>query len=233
MISEEIMRLKKQQFDETIKQCKQHQQELQLVRDEMKEKDDILQKERFLSQFFENQTNEKFAENEILFKTTNILNNEKEILLAKLENQFTINTNNETTTQGAINKALSITDSFHKEVEEIMYTKNLQSQCRDDVVNKKTDLEKYSKHFKDVKNNAIHGDLIKHVSVREPLETLMESQQSIIFQKLTFLEKILLNCDHQLKSFQATIPTITFKYNNEVVKVRIILLFSSKFFSIV
>lgn len=215
------MRMKMQQFEDTIKECKKHEEELQIARNTMKQKDEILEKEAYISKWYENQTNERFAENQILFKATNMLNNEKEILLAKLENQFRINSTNETLIHGAIGKVLSLTDTFHKEVEDtFMFHKNLQLQCRDDFLNQQTDLKKYSKEFKDVQNNTIHSDLLKNLCIRETLESHTRDQEGIIQGKLVSLEKVLLNCDQHLKTFQLMIHDMVYIYKEKIEQVR-------------
>lgn len=214
------MRLKKQQFEDTIKQCKKHQEELESVRSAIKQKDAILEQEKYLSKWYETQTNEKFAENQTLFKVTNVLNSEKEILLAKLENQFTINAANETSTQNAISKALSVTETFQKDAEDnLTFLRHLQLECKEDSIDRKTDLEKYSKHFKDVKNNTIHTDLFKSIAVKA-LHSHIGNQQEIIEGKLLSLEQTLLNCDQQVKMAYLMISDMACTYKDKFEKVR-------------
>lgn len=209
-----------QQFEDTIKACKKHQEELELARDAMKRKDEILEQEKFICKWYESQTNDKFEENQLLIKATNMLHNEKEILLAKLENQFTINTTNETVTQNAISRALGVTDSFYKEAgDKMAFHKNTHLQNLEDFNAQKADFERYSKHFKEVKNNILHNDLFKGVTVKEKLPMFVGEHQGIIQGKLVSLEEILLNCDRQLKAFQLMIPDMAHMYKDKIEKV--------------
>lgn len=210
-----------QQFEDTVKQCKKHQEELELARTTIEQKEATLEKEKHISKWYETQTNEKFSEIQTLFKVTNMLHSEKEILLAKLENQFTINANNETSMHNAISKALRTTDALRNDVEEkLALHRNLQLQCREDIVERKTDLEKYSKHFKDVKNNTIHTDVMKNVAVKDTFQAHVGNQQDIIEGKLLSLEKVLRNCDEHLKMFKMQIPAMASTYKVKVEKVR-------------
>lgn len=213
-----------QHFEDTVKACKKHQEELQLAQDVMKQKDESLEQEKYISKWYESLTNDKLEENEQLIKATNMLNNEKEILLAKLENQFTINSTNETVTQSAINKAMSLTDSFNKESEDkLAYHKNTHLQFMKDFTVQKTDLEKYAKHFKEVENNIIHSDdQFKGIAVKEKLSHLIEEQRKVMQEKLISLQEVLLNCDRHLKMFQVMIPDMAFTYKDKIEKVRLI-----------
>lgn len=207
-----------QQFEDTIKQCKKHQEELQIAHDTMKQKEQILEQEKFLCKWYEDQTHEKFAENQILFKATNILSNEKKILLAKLENQFNINVNNETVIQDAISKTLSFAETFHTEIEDkLTVQKTLQTQCMDDCINQKSDLEKYSKQFKDLQMTTNRIDLLKNIAVRKTLDSYMGGEQKIIQEKLVSLH----NCIQQIKIFQETNLDMAYKYKDKAEKVRI------------
>ncbi|XP_072376972.1 kinesin-like protein KIF11 [Diabrotica undecimpunctata] len=100
------------EFDETVEQCKKHKEELENAMAMIKEQDDILEQEKFLSKWFEDQTSEKLEEAHKLLSATKTLHSEKEILLAKLEHQFNINVSNQKLTHTAVSNAVHMLDEF-------------------------------------------------------------------------------------------------------------------------
>lgn len=218
-IAEEIMKIRMQQFENTVKQCKKHQEELELARETVKQKDHILEQEKFLSQWYENQTNERMAEIQVLFSATNDLHNEKEILLAKLENVFSINANNESITKTAVQEALSAVDTIHIKVNQLECQKNAEIQFKDKCLNQKDNLKIHLQHLEDAKVNLLKSDVLGNSSVRTTLETHIGNHQDIFHEKCVSLEKMLFNCDEQLKTFQLKIPDVAFKCKEKIQKV--------------
>uniref|UniRef100_A0A6P7FK00 Kinesin-like protein n=1 Tax=Diabrotica virgifera virgifera TaxID=50390 RepID=A0A6P7FK00_DIAVI len=100
------------EFDETVQQCKAHKEELENAKATIKERDDRLEQEKFLSKWFEDQTSEKLEEAQKLLSATKTLHSEKEILLAKLEHQFNINVSNQKITNTGVSNAVNMLEEF-------------------------------------------------------------------------------------------------------------------------
>ncbi|CAH1184025.1 unnamed protein product [Phaedon cochleariae] len=112
---EEHMQARVRQFEETVELCKQHQHDLELAKAAIKEKDETLEQERYLAKWYEDQSSEKYEEAQTLLKATQTLTTEKEILLAKLEHQFHINSSNQSVAQTAVSHVVDLLSDFGKE----------------------------------------------------------------------------------------------------------------------
>ncbi|CAH1104663.1 unnamed protein product [Psylliodes chrysocephalus] len=137
---EDLMYAKLRQFEETVEQCKKHEQELETARATMKEQDENLEQEKFLSKWYENQTSEKLAEAQRFLNVTKTLHSEKQILLAKLEHQFSINVSNEMVTHKAVTEVTNMIDKFG--CEETRKIKVSEEKVRDEFKKSVLDLHK-------------------------------------------------------------------------------------------
>ncbi|CAG9854948.1 unnamed protein product [Phyllotreta striolata] len=111
---EVVLQSKIKHFEETVIQCKRHKEELETAKAHLKEKDNLIEQEMYLSKWYEDQTMQKLEEAQHLLQTTKQLNSEKEILLAKLENMFALNTTNDTVIKQAVVKANNMCDKLEK-----------------------------------------------------------------------------------------------------------------------
>lgn len=168
---EDRMYCKVREFEETVAQCRRHQEELDVAKATIKEQDEHLEQEKFLSKWYENQTSEKFAEAKKLLAVTKNLHSEKEILLAKLEHQFTINVSNHQITQNAVGNVLKMLDQFGNEETEKFI-------CNESKIKKEIEEE-----ILEFKNNFQNSSaILKNVS-KEIESTIKESKNSLCVRK--------------------------------------------------
>ncbi|XP_056631662.1 kinesin-like protein KIF11-A isoform X1 [Diorhabda sublineata] len=149
---EDRMYCKVREFEETVVQCMKQREELEAAKATIKEQDEYLEQEKFLSKWYENQTSEKLEEAKKLLAATKNLHSEKEILLAKLEHQFTINVSNEQITQKAVGNVLKMLDQFgNEETEKFMCSENkIKNKISERIFEFKENLQKSSNTFKNI-----------------------------------------------------------------------------------
>ncbi|XP_056645587.1 uncharacterized protein LOC130450899 isoform X2 [Diorhabda sublineata] len=149
---EDRMYSKVREFEETVVQCMKQRRELEAAKATIKEQDEYLEQEKFLSKWYENQTSEKLEEAKKLLAATKNLHSEKEILLAKLEHQFTINVSNEQITQKAVGNVLKMLDQFgNDETEKFMWSENkIKNKISERIFEFKENFQKSSDTFKNI-----------------------------------------------------------------------------------
>ncbi|CAH1990244.1 unnamed protein product [Acanthoscelides obtectus] len=100
---EKAMHDRIQEFEKTVKQCKEQREELKRIKTEVKEKE-------YLANWYEQYSTATCEEIQNLLDTTQTLNNEKEILLGKLENMFKANESHVTIARQSATAVLSMVD---------------------------------------------------------------------------------------------------------------------------